>query len=266
LGMSFFQGTIQLTDLHLRQDMTNRLIDSMGIPISLKTGLIKRVSIAFSVLSFWSNPLELTIEDLYLVVGPSTFFQSNEESYIDEPAEDILNASYDSTNAFNVFDHEMKIKSGGGDMGGPGAVADASGDSQVKALDNLKYLSQTDFLKEKLIDEEKQVQNVRLIFKNIKLRIDRLHIRYEDDFYQSDLGKKFAFGIIIRSLQLNSGNDDWQFPQQKKYGTDQSQKGPSEFPDQSGTNYKRVQVDTRNMYREVTPETANLLIKEIGVQ
>jgi len=59
LGMSFFQGTIQLQDLHLRQDMTNRLIDSMGIPISLKTGLIKKVNISFSVLSFWTSPMEL---------------------------------------------------------------------------------------------------------------------------------------------------------------------------------------------------------------
>ena len=52
----------------------------------------------------------LEIDDVYLVCGPSTFFMSSEESYIEENQEDLMNASYDSTNAFNVFEHEMKIK------------------------------------------------------------------------------------------------------------------------------------------------------------
>ena len=114
LGMSFLSGSLQLSDLHIRQDMANRLIDSFGIPLSLKVGLVKNVNVAFSVLSFWSSPLELAIDDVYLLVGPSAYFRSNDESYIEESAEDLLNASYDSTNAFNVFDHEMKIKANNG--------------------------------------------------------------------------------------------------------------------------------------------------------
>ena len=51
---------------------------------------------------------------MYLVLGPSTFFRSNDESYIEETPEDIMNMSYDSTNAFNVFEHEMKIKANTG--------------------------------------------------------------------------------------------------------------------------------------------------------
>lgn len=112
LNMSFLSGSITLSDLHIKQDMANRLIDSFGIPISLKVGLIKNVNITFSILNFWSNPLELKVEDLYLVLGPSTFFRSNTDSYIEENSNDLLNSSYDSTNAFNVFDHEMKIKTG----------------------------------------------------------------------------------------------------------------------------------------------------------
>ena len=110
LNMSFLSGTINLADLHIKQDMANRVIDSFGIPISLKVGFIKNVNITFSLLNFWHNPLELAIEDVYLVMGPSTYFRSNSDSYIEENPEDIMNASYDSTNAFNVFDHEMKIK------------------------------------------------------------------------------------------------------------------------------------------------------------
>ena len=72
-----------------------------------------------------------------------------------------------------------------------------SENNDFKSVENLKYLCQSEYLKERLVEEETQVQNVRLIFKNIKLTIKNLHIRYEDDYYQADLGKKFAYGITL---------------------------------------------------------------------
>lgn len=63
--------------------------------------------------------------------------------------------------------------------------------------------------REKLQEEEQQVQNVRLIFNNLQLRISRLHIRYEDDHYQKHLGKKFAFGMTIDELSVFSVDTDW---------------------------------------------------------
>jgi len=237
LNMSFLSGGIQLTDLHIKQDMANRLIDSFGIPISMKAGLIKDVKINFSILSFWTSPLELEISDIYLVMGPSTFFRSSHDSYIEESTDDLLNTSYDSTNAFNVFDHEMKIKQGNLE---PRVSA-----TDLKSIENLKYLSSSDFLKERLIEEEKQVQNVRLIFRNIKLLIKRLHIRYEDDYYQADLGKKFVFGLTLNTLRVASSGDDWNL---------------DTIP------FKRVPVDTNNKFRNVSNDSANLLIKEIEAE
>jgi len=77
LNMSFFSGSINLSDLHIKQDVANRLIDSFGIPISVKAGLIKNVNITFSILNFWNNPLEMKVDDAYFVMGPSTYFRSN---------------------------------------------------------------------------------------------------------------------------------------------------------------------------------------------
>ena len=110
LNMSFLSGSIKLSDLHIKQDMANSVIDSFGIPVALKVGTIANVTVAFSILSFWNSPLEVDVEDIYLLLVPSTFFKSNNDSYIEESKDDLLNASYDSTNAFNVFEHEMKIK------------------------------------------------------------------------------------------------------------------------------------------------------------
>ena len=65
------------------------------------------------------------------------FFRSNDESYIDEGEEDLLNTSYDSTNAFNVFEHEMKIKANGSAAGGESLGLSPS-EIQAQNLENLK--------------------------------------------------------------------------------------------------------------------------------
>jgi hypothetical protein len=108
--MSFLSGTIQLNDIHMRQDSANKLINSFGIPISLKVGLISKVNISFSVINFWASPLDLEIDEAYIILGPSLFLRSNNDSFIDEAEDDLLNTSYDPTNSFNIFEHEMKIK------------------------------------------------------------------------------------------------------------------------------------------------------------
>ena len=47
------------------------------------------------------------MEDVYLILGPNLSFVSHDESYIDDEEAD---ASYDSTNVFNIFEHELHIK------------------------------------------------------------------------------------------------------------------------------------------------------------
>ncbi len=51
--------------------------------------------------------MELTIDDLFLILGPNLNFVSHDESYI---ADEELDDSYDSTNVFNIFEHELQIK------------------------------------------------------------------------------------------------------------------------------------------------------------
>ena len=151
--MSYLSGAINLQELNLKQDMANKLIDSFGIPLQLKAGLIEKVRVSFSVLSFWSSPLDIQVEDVYLVFGPSTFFRSNDESYIEETPEDVLNMSYDSTNAFNVFEHEMKIKANAGGASVFDGL-DQSTEADLKSIENAKYISQMQALRDRLLDDE----------------------------------------------------------------------------------------------------------------
>jgi phosphatidylglycerophosphate synthase len=78
-----------------------------------------------------------------------------------------------------------------------------------KSVENLKILAQSQYLQERLVEEESQVMNVRIIFRNIVLSVTRMHIRYEDDYYQADLGRKFAFGMTIERIFVVSGSNDW---------------------------------------------------------
>lgn len=52
----------------------------------------------------WNNPIELLIDDLYLILGPNLSFVSHDESYIND---EELDESYDSTNMFNIFEHDL---------------------------------------------------------------------------------------------------------------------------------------------------------------
>lgn len=78
-----------------------------------------------------------------------------------------------------------------------------------KSIESLKILAQSQYLHERLVEEESQVMNVRIIFRNIVLNVTRMHIRYEDDYYQADLGRKFAFGMTIERIFVQSGSHDW---------------------------------------------------------
>ena len=48
--------------------------------------------------------MEIVIDDLYLILGPNLSFVSHEESYIND---EELDDSYDSTNVYNIFEHEL---------------------------------------------------------------------------------------------------------------------------------------------------------------
>ena len=57
----------------------------------------------------WSSPVEVSIEDLFIILGPNYSMQSNDDSYV-EDNDQHLNDSYDSSNMFNIFQHQLKLR------------------------------------------------------------------------------------------------------------------------------------------------------------
>jgi len=57
----------------------------------------------------WNGPVEILIDDLFIILGPNLAVVSHEESYI-EYNEQNLEDSYEGSNMFNIFDHQLKLK------------------------------------------------------------------------------------------------------------------------------------------------------------
>lgn len=96
----------------------------MMLPFALKAGTIGKLELKvpsnlsltqlpqISLLQMWNGPLEVSIDDLFIILGPNLNVVSHDESYIEEK-EDALEESYDDANMFNIFEHQLKLKKKG---------------------------------------------------------------------------------------------------------------------------------------------------------
>ncbi|CDW82744.1 UNKNOWN [Stylonychia lemnae] len=171
LNMSIIKGNINLKSVNIRPDEANRIIDGLMLP--------------FSILNVWNNPLELAIDDLYLILGPNMSFLSHNESYIGDEG---LDDSYDSTNVFNIFEHDLQIK------------------NKVKNIDKIEPKKEQNSENN---DDDSLKSNSHNLMKNLRLTIKRLHIRFEDDYFSAQ--SPYSFGVVIDQVDLRTSDTEWSF-------------------------------------------------------
>jgi len=56
--------------------------------------------------------------------------------------------------------------------------------------------------------------NVLNIMKNLKLTVNKLHIRFEDDYFsngESKLWEPFSIGLIVDRFEMSTAENEWQF-------------------------------------------------------
>jgi hypothetical protein len=56
---------------------------------------------------------------------------------------------------------------------------------------------------------QKQKDKLIQFFKGLKLKINKIHMRYEDDYYQADT--PYSFGVVIESASINTSDTTWDF-------------------------------------------------------
>jgi hypothetical protein len=70
LDVAILSGNLNFSNANFRPSRVNELLMSHGLPIHLKAGLIGNLQVKFSYMSWLSSPLEVVVDDLYLVLGP----------------------------------------------------------------------------------------------------------------------------------------------------------------------------------------------------
>ena len=135
-----------------------------------------------SILQMWNGPVEIAIEDLFIILGPNLNVVSHDDSFIEEN-DHTVREPYDDSNMFNIFEHQLKLRK--------------KGPSKFSAL--LKILDEEDVKKkiqrQNTIEQQQQDKQTFDFIKNMKLKINKLHVRYEDDYLNGD--SPFSFGLVI---------------------------------------------------------------------
>ena len=84
LDLAITKGQIKLQYLNLRPDTINKKMDQKNIPFWIKVGLIKKISINFSVMNILGEtPLEIKIDGLDIILSASyKWIVKNKDSYV----------------------------------------------------------------------------------------------------------------------------------------------------------------------------------------
>ena len=164
------------------------------------------------MIQFQSKPINIQFEDLNLIFGPSIAHMSREGSFLGQqrnakaapprgdsdsaiaddygPESDDSVSSYDSTNAFNVFQHELRFKQKN--------ERTAAAREALQAF--MRGQQRPSMAQAQREDEERERETMRSIARQVNLKVNNLHIRYEDDYFSG--GQPYSMGCVIESMQF----------------------------------------------------------------
>ena len=190
LDVAITKGQIKLQYLNLRPDSVNKKMDEKNIPFWIKAGLIKKISINFSVMNIIGEiPLEIKIDGLDIILNPSyKWIVKNKDSYVENFLESKFINEFLNLNQINP---EIELK---------------------RRYENYDTSIFTKHIKE-LFKDKTVISNILNIFyekcydyynnktSQISIKIKNIHLRIEDDFLFNYNGN-LVLGIRIDSLDL----------------------------------------------------------------
>ena len=179
LDTSILKGKVKIKKVNIKPEKINEMIDQSMLPFRIKAGIIGylELKIANLSMSMWSIPMTLNIDTLLLIVGPTTSHMSHDDSFMADENED-----YDDGNAYDFRNNNVKMTP--------------------------NDITQNDFqnAQKKKIEEVSQIaDSIREIMKklkNLKVHIKKVHVRYEDDYFEVE--NPYSFGIIADEVIFDS--------------------------------------------------------------
>ena len=200
LQVAVLSGQIDFSNANFRPSKVNDLLLSLGLPISLKAGCIGRLRVRYHYLSLLSNPIEVLIEDLILVLGP------------------ILPSSLDDKIDTFASDEELSAEDA---LKPPGNTVETTFSEEDLRLEDLQianlnseFVSGRHRVNATLPPATHETENqpktrssalpacLLKALKTLTLVINRVHIRYEDDIYPYQT--PFSLGVSFDSVSIQS--------------------------------------------------------------
>lgn len=194
LDVGVMKGVILLEKLNIRPDKANEKLDSKDIPVWLKLGKLSKIQVTCSLMNFiGEKPLDVLIEDIDVLLSPSyKWILRNENSFIEEN-EMYMKDAYDAmdNNSQDIFSKKVHIYDG------------SIFKKRSKVLEFLNDKGKVTELIHKLY-----TRTVKFFYKKafyINLKINKIHVRFEDDTfnYHGDL----VAGLNIENVELSLSAD-----------------------------------------------------------
>ncbi|CAG9856524.1 unnamed protein product [Phyllotreta striolata] len=174
LSIALLSGKVELENVPLKKEALRHL----GFPVDIKTGFIGKIELQIPVRQIRSAPWIIIIEQLCFVASPLSVDQWDSEA-------EVLSKHEAKLMALNSIEAEWRLEK---DLAGYN-----SSSSYYSSTYSSWYSYGTGLITE--------------IMENLQLKIQNIHVRYEDCTTVPD--QKFAFGITLGSLIAQSCDHNW---------------------------------------------------------
>ena len=225
LEVALLSGAINFTNANFRPDKVNDLFAGLGLPFTLKAGLIGSLQVKYHYMSMLSNPVEITVDNLILVLGPVLCQQNDpdplymDSSSADEdiPPDKIFLRRFAKDRRKTESDSSESDDGDRGSDDGEDKFA-TQRDKNLARLRSGNHRLATPMRHPKSAQspespgEKKEGFIARYftkVLKNLTLKVSNLHIRYEDDIYP--FNNPFSFGICLQNLGVKTVPQEWVF-------------------------------------------------------
>jgi hypothetical protein len=146
-------------------------------------------------------PLTIEVDEILFILGPSLKYMTNHETVkpednvddLEESMEVVECESYDAVNHLETIQSRIKYKQ----VKQKRQEALARKKRAKEAIEdrkNRKYGEET--------DPDSMVKNFSMILKLMNVKVNKIHIRYEDDYFHDR--DPYSFGLVVKSVQFNS--------------------------------------------------------------
>ena len=221
LEVAVLSGHLNFNNANFKPAKVNELFLSLGLPVHLKAGFIGRLQVKYHYLSMLSNPIEVTIDDLFLILGPVLLppvepahdrmetFASDEElsdyelfGVLGQRKRTKESSSSESEEDLQPEDMASN-RSMHGHMQKPASPEPAR--ARTPSRTNPGRAAGPQSRDKPRLPPEKPSSvgaYIQKVLKTLTLTVNNLHIRYEDDIYP--YLSPFACGVCFESLTIKT--------------------------------------------------------------